>query len=50
MAANEYDLATLKASEITTWSGAAPAVADTVIMVKNGIPYLITIQEVQDAV
>ncbi len=50
MAANEYDLATLKASEIVTWAGAAPAVADTVIMIKNGLPYTITIAQVLAAV
>ena len=48
--ANEYDLATLKASEIEAWSGAAPAVTDLVVMIKNGKPYTITIAQVLAAV
>lgn len=48
--ADTYDLATLKASELETWSGAAPAATDTVIMIKDGKPYLITIAQVLAAV
>ena len=48
--ADTYDLSTLKASEIEVWSGAAPAVTDVVIMIKNGKPYTITIAQVLAAV
>ena len=48
--ANEYDLATLKVSEVEAWDGAAPTRATLVLAVIDGKPYTITVAQIQDAV
>ena len=49
MAANEYDLANLKVSELEAYSG-TPTRAHLVIAIIDNKPYTITIAQVQDAV
>jgi len=49
MAANVYDLATLKASELTAYTG-TPAATDLVVAIIGGLPYTITIAQVLAAV